>query len=82
MIQDGKNITFKQLLELDNSDKDKAISKVVPNIIDKQQEIIDFINSIPNKLDGIEIINEEIKQYYITGIKLRLNKLLLPIYKK
>lgn len=58
-----------------------SIIRNVPNIKDKIEEIKDFIFSIPEKENRIEICSKEKKKFIFATIEIRLNEVLIPIYK-
>ena len=47
---------------------------------DKFNDIIQFINEIPNEYNNVLIISNERKEYYIKTIKLRFDEILKPKY--
>ena len=77
---DGKALQFGVLLKLEDKDIHNAVKRVVPQIQRHMDAITDFIYAIPNADNGIEIISEIRKEFYIKGMELRLQKLLLPAY--
>lgn len=77
---DGKVLQFGALLKLEDKDIHNAVKRVVPQIQRHMDAITDFIYAIPNADNGIEIISEIRKEFYIKGMELRLQKLLLPAY--
>lgn len=78
----GHALSFKKLLELDNVDKDKAILVVVPKIEKHLKEIYQLIDSIPNKINDINLIDEIVRNFYKQSLQLRYDKILIPIYNK
>lgn len=77
---DGKALQFGALLKLEDKDIHNAVKRVVPQIQRHMDAITAFIYAIPNADNGIEIISEIRKEFYIKGMELRLQKLLLPVY--
>lgn len=77
---DGKALQFGVLLKLEDKDIHNAVKRVVPQIQRHMDAITAFIYAIPNADNGIEIISEIRKEFYIKGMELRLQKLLLPAY--
>lgn len=74
---------LKELLNKVNEPELKeALIKVVPMIENKIDDISEFVNNIPNTKDNILICSNIRKEFYIKGIKIRLNDILLPAYKK
>jgi hypothetical protein len=47
---------------------------------DKLNDIIKFINEIPNEYNGLLIMSNDRKEYYIKTIELRINEILKPKY--
>jgi hypothetical protein len=76
----GKRIPNLQILSLNNNDLDKAIIKVYELVKDKLNDIIKFINEIPNEYNGLLIMSNDRKEYYIKTIELRINEILKPKY--
>jgi len=74
--------TFFKLLKSKNLDKDfnESLLCLMPIIQNKFNDIIEFINSIPNKEDDIIIISNDQKISYIECLKNNL-KILLDVYK-
>lgn len=77
---DGKTLHFSKLLKMDDRDVVSAINRVVPLIQDHMKEIAEFIYAIPNSDNGLEIISEERKKFYVKGMEIRLQQLLLPAF--
>lgn len=59
-----------------DSDLNKALKVVIPNIEEKWNEIVSFINDIPNQENGIKIISDVQKEFFIKTMKIRFDKLL------
>lgn len=75
-----KLLSAKKLLKLENTDLQDALLRIVPLIECKLEEIKDFINRLPNNYNGIDIISENRKAYYIKTIETREKELLYPAY--
>ncbi len=75
-----KRISNLQILNLNNEDLHKAISKVYKLISDNFNNIVEFINEIPNEYNGLLIMSNERKKYYIKTIELRISEILKPKY--
>ncbi len=80
--KNGHKLTAKKLLELDRKELNKAIKKNVPLIKAHMDEMKTFLLSIPEKYHDIDIISSARKEFYIKGMELRFEKLLLPAYEK
>lgn len=79
---DGKILHFSKLLKMEDSDVISAIKRVVPQIEDHMKEIVEFIYAIPNSDNGIEIISEERKEFFVKGMEIRLQELLVPAFEQ
>lgn len=68
---------FKNLKE-NNLDEDlrKVAKELVPLIQNKMQEITNFINNLPTSEQGIEIISETKKKYFIRSMNVRLEEII------
>lgn len=73
-------LSAKKLLNLNIPELQNAILKLVPVIEEKLNVIKEFIFSIPNEYEGLEVISEERKQYYYYSIECREKELLYPRY--
>lgn len=79
-----KQMTFKNLfLELLNTEiKDEllnALNRVTSKIEKHWQEIVAFINNIPNADDGVEIMSDIKKEYFIKSMKIRFDEVIKPM---
>ena len=61
----NKMLTYKALLALDNSDLRTAIQKVTVLLDEKFKEISVFIASMPEMENGVEIVSNYQKEFYI-----------------
>ena len=59
-----------------------ALYKNVILIKENFENITNFINSIPETYNGISVCSKARKEFYIMGMKLRLEKILEPAYEK
>ncbi len=78
----GHALTSKKLLNFENNDLKKAMIKNIPLFKNKMKEIKDFINSIPESYQGLTIITQARKEFYIKGMEIRLEHLLEPELKR
>ena len=76
----NKMLTYKALLELDNDELKEAILRVSVLLSERFSEISDFINAIPESENGVEIISDYQKEFYIKSMALRIEKQLMPRY--
>lgn len=77
---DGSLLSSKKLLQLQNSDLQKAILAMVPRIQKNISQIECIIREIPEEYQGHSICSDIRKDYYIRGIKKRYEKLLEPVF--
>lgn len=71
---------FKKLKENNlDSELQKSLKIVIPKIESKREEIVDFINKIPNSENGIKIISDTQKKFFIETMQIRLEKLIKNI---
>lgn len=73
---DEKRISIQNILKIDNKDLAAAKTRVYNCVNKHYEEIVQFINSIPNNYEKMEIISEIRKKYYIKTFKIRLNNIL------
>ncbi len=78
----GKQLSAKKMLKQQIPELKEAICRVVPNIKSHIGEIETFIENIPESYQGIPVCSDIRKKYYITGVKVRLEKMLQPEYEK
>ena len=72
-----RRIRNEDIVNFDNDDLKNSIKRVVKLVGEKLDEIISFINEIPEEFEGIKIVSNLRKQYYINTLKIRLNEILL-----
>jgi len=81
--QNGKQINpLKYIKSMNSNDCNDALLRIVPKIKTEWNNIINIIESIPNSFDGIEIISEIRKEYYILSLKYVYENVLEPTYEK
>lgn len=68
-------ITNIEILKMQNSELKESIIRIRKLASSKMNEIENFINSIPNTYQGINIMSDIRKRYYIETFKIRLNLL-------
>ncbi len=68
------------ILTINNVDLEESIMRVYKLIINKKDDIISFINNIPEVYNNIPIMSVERKKYYIATFELRLKNILEPKY--
>lgn len=62
-----------------DSELNKALEVVIPKIDEKWNDIVDFINTMPNCEGDIRIISDVQKEFFIKTMKIRLDKMLRSI---
>lgn len=77
-VEDGKAISFFDMMQRSDPELMKSLHRVVPKILEKWPEIENMFASIPNKCNGISVISNQRKEFYIKGMKIRLNKIMVP----
>lgn len=71
---------FKQLENTESKDElHSAFTRVVPKIEKHWQEIINFINNIPNTDNEVEIMSDIKKEYFIKSMKIRFDEVIKPM---
>lgn len=74
--EEEKRIRNEDILKIDNVDLKKAIDRVYLLFLSKRNEIISFINSVPNYFNGIDIMSDIKKEYYIKTLLIRFEMIL------
>ncbi len=76
---DGKKINpLKYIMSLENEDCNEALKTIVPKI--DLNEIENIFKELPNQYEGIKIISDISKDFYLQMLKYRYEKVLLPAY--
>ena len=75
---DDHQLNMKKILTLENNDLKKSILRVVPLIMNEINNISSFIQNIPECYGDFLICSQIRKQFYIYGLKQRLEKILIP----
>ena len=80
---DGEhNLLFRDAMQYNNKNLKQAIIKVVPNITLHISEIQKFIDNIPEKINGIEVLSPVRKEIYQKEMDIRMEKIMAPAYEK
>ena len=80
-MKDDKKINPLKFIEkMENDDCNEAIIRIVPKIDFKKIE--DIINSIPSEYNGLPVISDIQRKFYLKSLKYRYENVLLPIYNK
>lgn len=79
---DGHNLSIKKFVEIDNEKMKDAFLKIVPLINQRFQDIKDMIQEIPESYQGIHIIDQPTKDFYIKSMEIRYNELLYPRFQE
>ena len=78
----NKQLSAKRLLKYDNADLRAAVMRVTPKIQNHAQEIEEFIAGIPEEYNGQIVCSKVRKEYYVKGLMVRFNELILPAYER
>ncbi len=81
-IKGDKELFAKDINEINNINLQFVASKLIPKIGDKLKDIEDFINNIPSKFGSLKLCSNIRKDFYITTMKMRYEKFLLPLVQK
>lgn len=77
----GKFINpLKYIESMNNNDCNEALKRIVPLI--NMDKITDMFNSIPQEYNGLPILSNVQKKYYLRSLEYKYNNILLPIYNK
>ncbi len=79
---DGKQLTTKKMLQLDNQYLKEAILRTVPKIYEAQSKIYEFIMAIPETYNGIYVCSKVRAEYYLQSMLCRLDNFLKPAYER
>ena len=71
-----RRIRIEDILKIKNTDLSKSIHRVYKLVEQKLNEIEDLINGIPSSFNGVEIMSDVRKKYYIKTFKIRLEMIL------
>lgn len=69
---EGNRIGAVSIIKFIKEYDQNAIPRVCENVLQHMKQIEDFINNIPVSFNGVDIISENRKKYYIETIKIRL----------
>lgn len=83
----NKRVNFKKMYDYLkennwNNNLDKSIVKLTPIIVSKLPKIKEFIDTIPSKEDGLEIISEPQKEFFFRSLEIRVKEVIAPLYKQ
>ncbi len=77
----GKQINpLKYIESMNNDDCNKAMLRIIPKI--NMNEIKKIFDEIPEEYNGLSVLSQIQKAYYLKSLEYRYDKLLLPIYNK
>lgn len=77
-----KILSAKKALSLDVPELKSSIVKLTPLVYNKIPDICEMINDIDEEYKGIEVISPERKEYYTLAVKVRFEKLLVPVFEQ
>ena len=69
--ENEKRIRNEDIVKTNNADLKLSIARIKKLVESKMNEIIDFINSIPSSFNGVNVMSELRKEYYIKTFTLR-----------
>lgn len=79
--QNGKPINpLKYIENMNNENCNVALKRIVPKI--NFEKIKNIFDEIPQQCEGVSIISENQKEFYLNILKYRYDNILLPIYNK
>lgn len=79
--KDGKILNpLKYIESMENKDLNKALKRIVPHI--NMKSIKKMINDIPSEYEGVEVMSDIRKDFYIKSMEYKYEKVLLPTYNK
>lgn len=76
---DEKRIRNEDIFRIKNDDLKCSLVRVKNLVESKSNEIIDFINSIPSRFNGIDIMSDARKEYYLKTFELRFYSMINEI---
>ena len=71
---------LKYIKRMDNMECNKAILRIIPKI--NMENIKNIINKIPSEFNGIEVVSNVKKDFYIKSLQYKYDNVLLPVYNK
>lgn len=80
--RNGHRIHGKDIVAIEDGDFLKVALNLIPVIREKLNDIVDFINNIPEKCGAMLVCSEARKRVYIKNIEIRFERYLLPVYEK
>ncbi|NBK97241.1 MAG: CtkA family protein [Erysipelotrichia bacterium] len=79
---EGHQLSLNKMFKLSIPELEQAVLRVYPNIANKIDKIVNMIHNIPTTYKNWEVCSDERKEFYIKGLKIRLEKVLEPTYEK
>lgn len=77
----GKKINpLKYIESMNNEECNKAVLRLVPKI--NMDKISNIFNEIPEEYNGLPVLSEIQKTYYLKSLEYKYNNILIPIYNK
>ena len=77
----GKKINpLKYIESMENVECNKAILRIVPKI--NMDKITNIFDEIPEEYNGLKVLSEMQKTYYLKSLEYKYDKVLIPIYNK
>lgn len=78
----GHRIHGKDLTNIENVNYYQTAIELIPKIYDKMGECVDFIQGIPEQINGIEVCSSVRGQVYLKSMQMKLEQFLEPVYQK
>ena len=79
--KNGKKINpLKYIESMNNKDCNEAVKRIVSNI--SLSKIEDIFNEIPSEYNGMLIISDMQRKFYLESLRYKYNNVLLPVYNK
>lgn len=79
--KNGKKINpLKYIESMNNKDCNEAVKRIVSNI--SLSKIEDIFNEIPGEYNGMLIISDMQRKFYLESLRYKYNNVLLPVYNK
>ncbi|WP_317396499.1 hypothetical protein, partial [Faecalicoccus pleomorphus] len=79
---DGHIVSAQKFINIENENLKDAVLNIVPVISTKFQDIQNMIQEIPESYQGIAIIDQSTKDFYIKSMEIRFQEILLPRFKE
>lgn len=78
----GHRIHGKDMINIENENFYKTAAVLIPNIKERMEEILDFVQKIPERLDDITICSDARKRVYTQSMEIKMEQFFMPVYAK